>query len=332
MTGSSPYYYSAYGITLRSNTPFPHLFPSRRESHDVEVDLAGETNFEELPAGSAVDPEGATVLVEGDGGRVVRYENPQGGAAIQLQFNRDGSRVRVVWATGSAADDIPAMVMGSLLGTCARLRGVVLLHGGAVVVDGGAVLLMGASGAGKSTTTAALMKRGHPVLTDDLIALELEPRDDGVWVHPGPGHIRLNPDAALALGESPSSLPFHFSDPATIGGKHLLDAASGGLFHGVPVRATSLCFLERSREGSPSPALAPLSVKETVPRLLQHLYIRGRPDRELSGRAFRTCAQLASICRSHAVRGALRLDGLRELADLIAMGRTPADDLDGSSQ
>jgi len=317
---SAPLFYLVYGLTLRSNAPFPHLPVSSHESYDVDVDLAGEMSFEELPAGAVVHPDGAAVVIEADGGRVVRYRNPREGNAVQLHFNRDGSRVRVVWKAGVVVDGIPAAVMGPLLGTCIRLRGVVLLHSGAVVVDAGAVLLMGAPGAGKSTTTAALMKRGHPVLTEDIAALD--PRDEGVWVQPGPRRIRLLTDVALALGATLSDWPPLLSDVPSNSAKQLLD--SGGLFQGEPVRATMLCFLERTMEGSPRPALVPLSVKETVPRLLQNLFIRGRPDRELSSRAFRTCVRLANTCRSFAVRGALRLEDLNELADLIASAASAA--------
>jgi len=318
MRDAPSYFYSAYGLTLRSNAPFPHLPVAEHGTHDVEIDLAGEAEIPAPPDQAVVHPDGVAVLVEADGCRVVTYTDAQRGARIQLRFSRDGAHARVAWTAGIFAADVPAAMMGPLLGTCLRLRGIVCLHAGAVAINGGAVVLLGRSGAGKSTATAALMKRGHPLITDDIAALD--PKEDGVWVRPGPGHIRLMPDVAVALGETPAELPPLLTDPGGGEGKRLLCGSSGGPVQSGPVRATALCFMERTVDGSPRPTLVPLSAKETVPRLMRHLFIRGRPERPLGGQAFRTCALLASTCRSHAVRGALRLEDLGELADLIASG------------
>jgi hypothetical protein len=45
------------------------------------------------------------------------------------------------------------------------------LHASAVVLEGRAVLFAGDAGAGKSTTAAAMVRRGNSLLTDDIVAI-----------------------------------------------------------------------------------------------------------------------------------------------------------------
>jgi hypothetical protein len=72
----------------------------------------------------------------------------------------------------------------------------VTLHAGAVVGPHGAVVLPGAPGAGKSTTTAALVSAGFGYLSDELAALDLA----GERVHPFPRPLGLHPHSVELLG------------------------------------------------------------------------------------------------------------------------------------
>ena len=75
--------------------------------------------------------------------------------------------------------------------------GVDSLHGTVVDVDGEAVAFLGDCGYGKSTLGAAMLARGCPILTDDLVALE--PRDTGWMAHPGIPRLKLFPSVARKL-------------------------------------------------------------------------------------------------------------------------------------
>jgi hypothetical protein len=54
-------------------------------------------------------------------------------------------------------------------------RGVWLVHAGAVATPGGAVLIGGDNGAGKSTTSLACYEAGLSFLSDDYVAVALDP-------------------------------------------------------------------------------------------------------------------------------------------------------------
>ena len=98
-------------------------------------------------------------------------------------------------------------VVGPGLGVVLHRRGRLVLHGSAVEVGGRAVVLLGQKGAGKSTTAAALLARGHRLLTDDLVAVDF---DGGGWPQcaPGPVQMKLWPESAEALGLGTEIRPF----------------------------------------------------------------------------------------------------------------------------
>lgn len=102
------------------------------------------------------------------------------------------------WSDSRELGDALGYLLGPVLGLILRLRGRVCLHAGGVVIDGSAHLFVGNEGAGKSTTTAALLQRGHRFLTDDIAALD-ETRF-GFVVHAGVPRIFLEPSSIQGLG------------------------------------------------------------------------------------------------------------------------------------
>lgn len=107
------------------------------------------------------------------------------------------------------ADTDDRMVRTMLLGTAASLilhqRGLLPLHASAIVTPAGAVLFMGHSGAGKSTLLNEFIRRGYPMLAEDLAAVRLDDAGDA-WVEPGVGVTKLWADSADALGVSTDGL------------------------------------------------------------------------------------------------------------------------------
>ncbi len=115
----------------------------------------------------------------------------EGGAYFRLRYcdgvefvvDRRGTRVWARWPDKATLEDVTVYLLGPVLGFLLRLRGITCLHASAVAVDGQALAFMGPPGAGKSTTAAAFARRGYPVLTDDITALE--EKGERFWVLPG---------------------------------------------------------------------------------------------------------------------------------------------------
>jgi uncharacterized Zn-binding protein involved in type VI secretion len=103
-------------------------------------------------------------------------------------------------------DDLARLpLLGPILGTLLRQRGRIVLHASAVSIEGRVAAFLGHKGYGKSTTAAALHAHGHPVVTDDILSVEMGEENTGtVW--PGFSRLSMWPDAASAVGQDPSTL------------------------------------------------------------------------------------------------------------------------------
>jgi hypothetical protein len=113
---------------------------------------------------------------------------------------RDGNEILVDPAPAASDGDVRAYLLGTAFGILCYQRGITPLHASAIDVAGGCVAFVGESGAGKSTLVAALAKRGHHVIADDVCCSRLH--ENGV-VEAWPGinnRIRLWEDALAALG------------------------------------------------------------------------------------------------------------------------------------
>lgn len=112
-----------------------------------------------------------------------------------------------------------ALFAGRLGGALVFQKGLVPLHASAVIIGGRALLVAGPSGAGKSTLVAALLGRGHPLLSDDLC---VPVERDGRWhALAGLSAVKLLPATLAHLGIDDAPLA-----PLSAGGnKRLLPAA-----------------------------------------------------------------------------------------------------------
>ena len=97
-----------------------------------------------------------------------------------------------------------------LMGTASALlllqRGVLPLHASGILTPRGAALIVGHSGAGKSTALGALLRRGYPMVCDDLAAIRFD-QAGAPQVCPGVPLYKLWADSAEALGVATGNLP-----------------------------------------------------------------------------------------------------------------------------
>jgi hypothetical protein len=94
-------------------------------------------------------------------------------------------------------------LLGPVLAMLLHQRGLLSLHASAIAVDGSAVVFLGEKGQGKSTIAAGLYARGHTLIADDLVAIDVGKYGEAT-VLPGFPQLKLMPDAAAtALREHP---------------------------------------------------------------------------------------------------------------------------------
>jgi ABC-type multidrug transport system fused ATPase/permease subunit len=151
--------YSVYGLTLASDVELPELTESRGEP-DVFVFAA--------PSIERASAEPRALAFDG-GGLDVVLDYPR----LARLAIRGGREIAVAAAASADPAAIRALVLGPALGVLLHQRGVLALHASSVLLDRGVVAFLGRSGAGKSTMAAALHRRGHALVADDITAARL---------------------------------------------------------------------------------------------------------------------------------------------------------------
>jgi hypothetical protein len=89
-------------------------------------------------------------------------------------------------------------LLGPVMACRFHRSGSLVLHGSAVAIGGKAHVFLGDKGSGKSTTAAALVAAGFPLITDDVVALE-QLADGRVVVPPGYPAMKLDKDMMAAF-------------------------------------------------------------------------------------------------------------------------------------
>ncbi len=307
---------SVLGLRVRIARDRPGGEP-RSEGVDLDVSLLGEAAWppELLVAPERVcytdqetDEAGQPTLAVWQCGREfyrLRYWD-----GSEFLVDRAGTRVWARWPANLPIGEIEICLFGPVVGFVLHLRGTPCLHASAVVIDGRAVAFLGHSGAGKSTTAAAFVRRGFAALTDDVLALEVEadavggssafarpgfgetPKDPPYIVRPGHNVVRLAPDAVRAIYGAEDALP-HGGD--TTDKRHLELTAGGNRFPAGPVPLGAIYVLRERRPDLDRPVvIADLKGHEALMALVARTYMNYVLDAELRTRALDVFARLAA--------------------------------------
>ena len=188
----SDFRYCVFGLHLHANCLIPGLESAGTSPPpaDVEIHLGLRPRTETESSGSAEISTyvSSTLLENGEpalqiwqiaNGTLLRMEYFDG---VQFWLDREGKTIWALWPNTLTIEDAATYLLGPVLGLLLRLRGVTCLHASAVTFDDSAVAFAGCEGAGKSTTAAALARRGHSVISDDIVAIT--ERDGAFFVFP----------------------------------------------------------------------------------------------------------------------------------------------------
>lgn len=141
---------------------------------------------------AAVAGEAPYLCVEAD--RMLFRSNAS--AAVYVEA---AGRVVLETVDAQARSDFDWLLYSTAARALLTMRGRFNLHATLVVPpEGGAVAILGDSGAGKSTTTVALVRRGWRLACDDIV--EVRAGDAGPVAHPVDRPLHLSDEAAALLG------------------------------------------------------------------------------------------------------------------------------------
>ncbi|MCK5544250.1 MAG: hypothetical protein KAI35_03470 [Desulfobulbaceae bacterium] len=185
------YSYSAYGLGIRSCIPLPEYIVADAGG-DVVVCRGNCVSLSEEISDRNwyfdVTSEKALLYFKG----------------IGVFHLREGREISINPEPGVNSDLFRLYLIGSVMSVLLYQRGMVVLHAGAVEINNKAVAFIGMSGAGKSSTVAALYRRGHGIIADDLTAVDLN--RGAVRVFPGYPQIKISHEVADVLGYESESL------------------------------------------------------------------------------------------------------------------------------
>ncbi|ESY65036.1 MULTISPECIES: HPr kinase [Mesorhizobium] len=292
------HFYRAYGLTVASDVALPELDPVEPAVADIMIAVGAI----DMPKPS---PQAATTF---------RFEPDRqylAWHAVGAFLISGGRRIDVEPAPGVDDALLAFPLLGPVMALLLHRRGLLVLHASAIAVAGKGAIFMGDKGAGKSTTASALIRAGHELLTDDVVALDLT-NPDRPMIVPGFPQIKLAADAAAAipLGQAEVRPQVH---PAIDKMQHRLH----GAFSGSMVPAAGIYVLERGQRA----AMTPLPAIAALPAIIKFSYVTRFGRAALSGdfaaMHLRQCSAIANhvgVCRLEVPVG---LDRIGEAVALL---------------
>lgn len=299
--------YCVYGLILHSNRPIPGLEAVRRSHNTVDIEIhLGAAPVRE--ADSSAYPETlifiSSALLE-SGEPSLRIRRVADGAFLRMDYfdgvqfwlEREGKAIWARWPERLSLEHIAMYLMGPVLGVLLRLRGVTCLHASAVAIGDRAVAFVGDEGAGKSTTAAALARRGHVILSDDIVAF-ME-RDGDLYIVPAYPYLSLWPDSVEMLYGSGKYLP---SFSANVD-KRMLSLGKDRLqFAEEPLRLGAIFLLGERSADPAAPFFEAIAPQECLLSLVANSYATRLLNEEMRACEFALLGRMLSVVPVRRVR------------------------------
>lgn len=301
--------YSVYGLGLQANQPVPGLDNLQAPLKiDLQVHLAiAPTWLSQSDRLPNIGERSSLVrsLREGTYWQIVYADG------TEFVVDRAGTEIWATWLESSTLEDTATYLLGPILGFVLRLRGIVCLHASAIVVEGQAIAFLGTTGAGKSTTAAALAQQGYAVLSDDIVALFYQ---NCFFVQSGYSRIRLWSASVDTLYGSPDALPcLTLNWP-----KRYLDVSQDGYqFQQQPLPLAAIYLLNARIDDPLAPYVVIHPPHTALMDLVANTYANTLLDRQMRAQEFQVLSQLVTQVPVRRITPHTDLARLPKLCDVI---------------
>ncbi len=152
------YYYWAYGLTIASGIEFPELFPiAYTETVDVTLEYGVVPPKIEASTGYASDSISISPIEY-----LLHVQK------VASYYVSDGKKIVIQSLEDADDTSIRLFCLSNAFAALLHQRGSIPLHCSAFIDQEQLVLIMGDSGAGKSTTLAAMVQAGYTPFSDDV--------------------------------------------------------------------------------------------------------------------------------------------------------------------
>lgn len=290
--------YTAYGLRIASELALPEFLPATGPA-DVSIRFAtlSDQSLPDEPHGRSCGGNDYWVL-----GDEIHLHNDDLGRFVI----RGGREILIDPRAGASEDQLKIFFIGPVLAALLHQRGSLVLHSSAVSMEGRAVAFLGGPGWGKSTMAATLFHRGHEMLTDDVLAIDVN-SNGGASVVPAFPQFKLWPDAVEALGQDPDDLrrlSSHYE-------KRAQDVSSG--FKEEPVEMAGIYVLGEGPEIS----IERMTGQAIILEFIRHSYMNTLLGSAGAGQHLKQCSLLASRVPVYLLRRPRDISRLGEVAQHI---------------
>ena len=295
------YFYRAYGLLFRCAFALPEFIVTEEAEPDVTITLGKiEHSFPEpIPA------QGYFHATENEA-----YFAWQ---TVGKFLVRDGKEIIIEPLPTAEERLVRLPLIGSICAVLLHQRGLLVLHSSAVAIDGKVVAFVGEKGWGKSTMAATLYGRGHILMADDVVALDMS-NPTKPMVLPGFPQFKLYPEAAaFSLGDDPETLPIIASG---------YDKRIRRVTENFSAQSFPLSHIFVLGQGS-VPEIKPLSNQKSLIQLITHSYASRFGQKLLNGnRAAQHLHQCTSLIKNISICSLERPQSLPLLSEIAHLVET----------
>lgn len=224
------------------------------------------------------------------------------------------------WGERSSFEDTVGYLLGPVFGILLRMRGVICLHASAVRCGQGTVAFVGEPGAGKSTTAAAMVQRGHVLMADDIVAIV--ERGDQFLAIPAYPMVGLWPETVEALYGTADAAPASSEND-----EKRRVSFSAAQFASGDVPLSSIFILEERQPDLPAPRVESMTAQQALMSLVANTYANTLLDEGQRAQEFSLLGRLVNsipVKRLRAHQDVSRIFDVCELIESeVASARTP---------
>jgi hypothetical protein len=317
--------YAVFGLLLRSDIQLPGLIPLRIDSIPSLSSLPSSSGAS-IALHMNVSPYACGAIPSGleESIYTSSYKDDRGNPGLQIwkvsdglffhlvYFDRtefwldqQGTEIWATWPGHLTIENTATYLLGPVLGLLLRFRGVTCLHASAVAFEDRAVAFVGNEGAGKSTTAAALARKGCAVLSDDVVALS--EHEGSFFVHPAYPYLCLWPESVESLYGSADALP-----PLSVNDdkRRLLLEKQELKFEerSLPLAAI---YILAERRGDSAPVVEDMPVQKAFMTLVANTFATNVLDASLRAKEFEVLGRLVPrvpVRQLHAHSDAARIE------------------------
>lgn len=309
--------YLLYGVTLETSFRFDNRLLASTSDPDVVFDvsprspavppLPGFRHVADHPR--KVKDEPFSRLFAFDGGYVLSFT-----ATADFVLRADTIHCYVDDELPDHLRDVLVELrfLGPVMALWLEVRGTLALHASAVLIDDSAVAFLSHGKGGKTSVAATLVQQGHPMLTDDLLAVTVA--DGGATGCGGFGTMRMwPPEAEHFLGTAsglPLVHPFYEKRRVPVGGSD-----GWGSFDPRPRALRCLYVLERAPMSGPRLRISEVPPREAFTHLMRH---STAPFLTSAGVAPGRLKRLTQLLRTVPVRHVLHATSHEDLPSLAS--------------